>query len=236
MKKNILLTIIGLLIATSCGRTREEVALTYPNGKPRLVYTLTGSSEHPIHTGARMYYENGNIQFEKFYAGKDEQPTGEWKYYFDNGQLFASATFSKEHPSGWDWQFLNREGKPYHAEETDSVCVLNLGEFDTPATVAFFKDDKADIIQFYSNYTVRSSEQLVKDQRQGRVIFYHPNGIPQTEAYFTNGVEDGTYTVYRDNGIPYYRGQYQSGKRVGIWEFYDAEGNLIRTENFDAKK
>ena len=44
--------------------------------------------------------------------------------------------------------------------------------------------------------------------------------------------EEGTYRVYRDNGAPYYIGQYESGRPVGLWEVYDAEGNLVEKTEY----
>lgn len=48
-----------------------------------------------------------------------------------------------------------------------------------------------------------------------------------------NGKEDGPYIVYRENGIPFYQGNYSQGERVGIWEFYNEEGELEHTIDYD---
>ena len=216
-----------LMIFTACHSTFDKVVQTYDNGQPMLVYTYTGSEEEPVLVAEHMYYENGQVQFEKLFSGRPEHPDGTWRYYFDNGQLFASADFSHGEQFGSDWQFFNRDGKAYYDAPLDSVYVTDLGMFGTPTTVVFCSGSNHDVIQFYSNYTVRSTERLVCGARHGRVMFYYPGGIPQTEAYFENGRENGSYTVFQPNGIPYYRGQYTDGRRTGTWEFYDEEGNLV---------
>ncbi len=219
-------------LLVSCNSTFDKVVQSYDNGKPMLVYTYKGSEKSPVLVAEHMYYDDGSVQFEKLFSGKPEQPDGTWKYYFDNGQLFASADFTKAKQFGQGWQFFNREGKPWYDGQLDSVVVTDLGMFGTPTTVIFCSGNNQDVIQFYSNYTVRSSERLTNGMRNGRVIFFFPGGIPQTEAYFVNGMEEGPYTVFHSNGVPLYRGQYTAGQRTGVWEFYDEDGNLITTKEY----
>ena len=225
----LVLTSYLLLLLASCSGTFDKVVQSYDDGSPMLVYTYKGSEEKPTLVAEKMFYQNGQLQFEKHFTGQPEQPDGVWKYYFDNGQMFASADFSKERQYGKDWKFYNRNGDPYYDAPLDSVYVTDMGMFGTPSTVVFCSGVNHDVIQFFSNYTVRSSERLVNGVRNGRVMFYHPNGMPQAEAYFVNGLEEGSYTVYQSNGIPYYRGTYSQGVRTGQWEFYDEEGNLVET-------
>lgn len=221
-----------LVLAAACNPVRERTIQTYPSGKPMLVFLEKGDKNDPTRVGEKMYYENGQLQFEKKFSGKPEIPDGIWNYYFDNGQLFATGDFSHNHEYGSNWVFYNRNGGPYYDGRLDSAFVTDLGMFGTPSTVVFCSGIDRDVIQFYSNYTVRSTERLVNGQRNGRVFFYFPNGNIQVEANFVDGKEEGTYTVYHDNGIPFYQGNYQNGKRTGIWEFYDKEGNLSHTTDY----
>lgn len=233
MKRTTFATLfLTLLLITSCNRVREEVIQAYPNGNPMLVFLVKGDKDNPTRVGERMYYEDGTLQFEKKFSGKDEIPDGTWNYYFDNGQLFASGDFTQHHDFGSNWVFLNRNGDAYYDGILDSVYVTDMGMFGTPATVVFCSGKYKDVIQFYSNFTVRSTERLTNDVRNGRVFFYFPNGQPQVEANFADGLENGPYIVYRENGIPYYQGNYSEGKRVGIWEFYDEQGNLAHTQDY----
>lgn len=233
MKKTLSIIILATtLLATSCNRVKERVVQTYPNGKPMLVYLEKGKKKSATRVGERMYYENGQLQFEKKFSGKLEQPDGIWNYYFDNGQLFASGDFSQNHQYGSHWQFMNRNGNPYYDGKLDSVYVTDMGSFGTPSTVVFCSGIHQDVIQFYSNYTVRSTERLTNNKRSGRVFFYFPNGNIQVEANFADGLEEGPYIVYRTSGTPYYQGNCSKGKRVGIWEFYDEEGNLVHTIDY----
>lgn len=229
---NLILIAIAVILIGACNPVREEIIQTHPNGKPMLVFLVKGSKKDPTRVGERMYYENGQLQFEKTFSGKPEIPDGTWKYYFDNGQLFATCDFSQNHEYGSNWEFYNRNGGPYYDGKLDSVHVTDMGMFGTPSTVVFCSGIHQDVIQFYSNYTIRSTERLTNNARNGRVFFYFPNGNIQVEANFVDGQEDGPYIVYHDNGIPFYQGSYEQGKRTGIWEFYDKEGNLSHTMDY----
>lgn len=233
--KTLLPLLLAALLVISCNRVREQVVQTYPDGKPLLVFLVKGDKKSPVRVGERMYYENGQLQFEKTFSGMPEQPDGVWQYFFDNGQLFASGDFSSNHEFGSNWQFFNRNGGPYYDGKLDSVRVSDMGLLGTPATVVFCSGPHQDVIQFYSNYTVRSTERLTAGQRNGRVFFYFPNGNVQVEATFVDGQEDGPYIVYHQNGIPFYQGNFTKGQRTGIWEFYDEQGNLEHTIDYSKK-
>ena len=104
MKRSVFLILAALLMA-ACNNTHEKVVQRHPNGTPMLVYQYKGSEKDPTRVGECMYYDNGQLQFEKHFSGKPEQPSGTWRYYFDNGQLFASADFDSHSPFGRHWVF-----------------------------------------------------------------------------------------------------------------------------------
>lgn len=223
---------LATLLASSCNRVREKVVQSYPSGEPMVVILEKGKKQNPTRVGEKMYYQNGQLQFEKKFSGKPEVPDGIWHYYWDNGQLFASGDFTQNHQFGSNWVFFNRGGGPYYDGQLDSAVVSDMGMFGTPSTVSFFSGNHQDVVQFYSNYTVRSTERLGGGLRQGKVYFYFPDGKIQVEASFVDGLQDGPYVVYHENGVPYYQGKYEHGKRVGIWEFYDKEGNLVERKDY----
>ena len=230
--QTLLCLLLAVLLFTSCNHVRERVIQSYPNGKPMLVYLEKGKKDAPIRVGERLYYENGQLQIEKNFTGSPEVPDGIWSYYFDNGQLFSSADFSKSHEFGANWAFYNRNGGAYYDGQLDSVYVTDMGMFGTPSTVVFCSGKYKDVIQFYSNFTVRSTERLTNEVRNGRVFFYFPNGNIQVEANFDAGLKEGPYIVYHENGIPLYQGNYHQDLRVGVWEFYDEDGNLAKTQDY----
>ena len=229
----ILASLLFTTAMTSCKREHEEVVAFWDDGSPQLVVRTCGKGDSQVKTAEIRYYRNGNKHYEKYYDNKHSQPTGQWCYYYEDGKIFATATFDRRHRMGYQWKFLNEMGTSYVETETDSIVVMELSEYETPASVCFYHDSTQLFCQFYSNYMLRSQGTIVNGKRDGEWKFFFSNGMTQTEATFVNGKEEGTYTVYRENGIPFYRGQYHEGRRVGTWELYDENANLTSTQDYE---
>ncbi|MBQ0016304.1 MAG: hypothetical protein KBT04_04920 [Bacteroidales bacterium] len=241
-KKSIFLTVAAIALTAmiagmtaGCKRTHEQVVEQYPDSTPMLVLELEGEGDNAVRVGEKRYYANGQLQYEKHYtAGKNRSSvaSGTWRYYHANGKLFAKADFDAQHPMGDHWSFENENGEPYFAEGYDSLCVTELNELETPATIVLYRDKNEEHYQFYSNCQIRSHGTTSGGKRIGHWAFWHSNGQMQAEADFVDGEQDGTYCVYRENGVPYYRGTFDHGKRVGRWEFYDEDATLVHTKDY----
>ena len=96
-----LLVVAAMLIA-ACNPVRERTIQSYPSGKPMLVFLEKGDKKDPTRVGEKMFYENGQVQFEKSFSGKPEQPSGQWNYYFDNGSRVQNCF--KDKPTNFNLQ------------------------------------------------------------------------------------------------------------------------------------
>lgn len=233
MKRILLLSLVVLLACGACDNSRDQVISQWPDGSPQLVFRVKGSKDNPTKIGERRYYENGKLQYEKHFSRKESTPCGDWLFYYVNGKKFAEGNFDGNHTTGDNWQFYSREGKAFITNTYDSMRVVEMSELGTPATVNYFSQQECTTYQFFSDGSLRCQGTTRNGLREGRWVFFHPNGLVQTEAEFVGGREEGVYIVNRENGIPYFRGQYHEGKRCGVWEFYDDEAHLVETKNFD---
>lgn len=129
------------------------------------------------------------------------------------------------------WQFLDINGNPY-VKDFDSLRVVERGPEGHPMTVCFHKGNTQLWYQFYSTMQLRSQGATVGNLREGRWIYYFPDGTPQTDCIFVAGKEEGPYKVFRENGVPYYIGQYHEGNRTGTWEIYNPDGTLVTTQEY----
>lgn len=234
--KTKIIPILALLAFAACKPTNEQVVLQYPNGDPELVYIVSGKNyDEQTVIGEKWYYENKQLRAEKYYDKKMGMgsPDGEWKYYYSDGTLFAKGSFDAAHPLGSNWTFNRPDKTPYYKGAIDSTVVLELSAKQMPATVAYYHADSMMVFKFFDDYSLQSEGLLINNQREGRWNYYYPDGTPQVEATFTDGKENGAYKCYRENGVPIYIGYYINGKRANIWEFYDMDGNLSGTKNFD---
>ena len=104
------------------------------------------------------------------------------------------------------------------------------------------------MVDHYENGRLRSLEYLREGVPSGLFRIWHPNGIPQSEGFFRDGMEDGVWTLWFENGKkremkifekgalkgPYAwwhtngqlraEGTYENGKKEGIWIFFDKFG------------
>lgn len=213
------------MIAVSCGHKLEQkVVETYPNGDPMVVQEIVDS----MVVAETRYYENGNVQYTKHYD-KNANPDGQWEFNYPTGTPFATCDFTQKADAP-QWMIYDRDGAPYYKDDFDSMKVVELGIFDTPATLVYYKDRIQTELQFFSNGLLRCMGTWADSKRDGIWTYYHPTGQKQTEANFKSGLRDGQYTVYYETGIPMYIGQYKMDQPTGTWEFYDADGGLIKTE------
>lgn len=233
MPKKVVIFLAVAALAAACHRPYDSVFSTYPDGSPKLVFTvIDGKNGEMTRVGEKMYYENGNIMYEKHF--KNDKPTGEWRYCYDNGQLHTSGTFQSgdSNDFGTGWKFYDRDGKEF-VSQYDSMRILQYTEDHRPLSVTYYVDNSEIRYQFNNNYTVNAHGTVRDGMKDGVWEFFYANGQKMLEARYVDGVENGQYVSYRENGIPYFRGFYINGQRANIWEFYDEEGNLAGTKNFD---
>jgi antitoxin component YwqK of YwqJK toxin-antitoxin module len=88
---------------------------------------------------------------------------------------------------------------------------------------------------YWSSSQVPGTEcYYVKGKREGLIINYLPNGgDPFIEEKYSvkNEIKEGEYTSYHAKDILATKGQYKKGVKVGVWNYYDEDGKLMRTEN-----
>lgn len=147
---------------------------------------------------------------------------------FNSADGKANATHNLANDT---WRITDGDGnEPITAY--DSMRVVEVGEDGHPASVIYYRGNERHLRQYYSNMQVRCEGTTVDGLREGRWVYYHPDGHLQAEATYAAGLEEGPYRVYRDNGAPYYIGQYADGVPTGTWEVYDPEGNLVQKTEY----
>ena len=228
MKRLILFFAIALL-AISCNKTKKEIILSYPDGKPQLIYYTEGENSDKVLVAEENLYQNGQLRYRKDY--KDGQPTGLWKFYYESGKTFAEADFSKNE-FGDNWKFFAEDGSVI-AEAKDSIQIVEMHTDRSPITIVVGANKYQQTeYQFYQNYKMRQSGNLNEGKRDGKWTAWFENGSPQSECAYVYGVPHGEQIVYFDNGKPRYKGSYNKGVRTGQWQFFDDNGNVMSTQNY----
>lgn len=129
---------------------------------------------------------------------------------------------------------------------------------ETPAQKATYENCQRNGMTWWYNTqgAVKSKVNFVNDQEQGLYTSYHDNGEKKLVVNFTNGQKDGIQKMFYDNGqigseVNYVMGKregvmtewayegykssevfYKNNYMVGIKKYFDADGNVIKTEEY----
>lgn len=204
MKPTLLLILAATSLFSSCILIGGKTTDTYSDGSPKVVTQVTGMRRFEPCLVERMYYENGLLKYEKRYAGNDKIPDGVWNFYYDNGQLFASADFSQNHTDGAKWMLYNRNGEYIHDRNSyDSVCIAKKDDMEVPIKVVFHSGNKSEVVMFDENHNVQRIQHLTEQEPDGPDITYYPNGQAKSISFFSNGQRTSQTLNFRKNGMPY---------------------------------
>lgn len=146
------------------------------------------------------------------------------------GDIVAIRTILKGDTT---WTFNNALGEPL-VPGCDSLWVTIDTTSGQPKEVLFHCKNRIILLSFWDNMERMAEGDLVDGLRNGHWTGYERNtGKKQSETDYLAGVENGSYTVYNYNGTPRIVGQYNNGQPIGEWTFYDQDGNLAGTKNYD---
>ena len=65
---------------------------------------------------------------------------------------------------------------------------------------------------------------------------YFENGKISTTFSYTDGLLNGPITINDDKGVKIVEGNYRNGKEDGKWIFYDENGKVKKTEEYELGK
>ena len=110
---------------------------------------------------------------------------------------------------------------------------------DTPKRAQYFSGEGADQqlvkeISYYEDGQKRVEGHFNADGlKDGKWIYWYPNGNKWSEGYFSEGLNHKKRTTYHENGEKHYEGKYDMGQRTGLWKFYSDEGKLLKEIDYD---
>ena len=96
-------------------------------------------------------------------------------------------------------------------------------------------DDNGNIKEWYPGHKqLKMSGREDEDgKRTGIWRYYSEQGVELSVTVYTHGQKDGHIIVKYPNGVVHYVGEYIKDEPIGIWEFYDENGELTQTKDYD---
>lgn len=118
----ICLSLLVVIIVTSCSTREERVEETWPDGTPKKasVYVGKGADQHKIEEIG--YYEDGTMQIQ---GGMDQfsMREGVWKYWYKNGQLWSECEYKGGMKNGKSTVYYDNGQKRYEGQYKDDKQV-----------------------------------------------------------------------------------------------------------------
>lgn len=182
-------------------------------------------------------YQNGVVRYEGQF--RNNQPYGEFKYYFEDANVQAVTIFSDDGVIGHTITF-HENGSPmatgkYVNQKKDSTW-LYYSDIDG-ALLAEENYSRGKLNGLSTTY-YPASETLAETIgyqdgiKHGVFKKYFPDGAIMIDGSYKNNQFDGDYTVYYSDGIIEVKGKYMEGKKIGEWEYFDETGKQITEEEY----
>jgi len=160
----------------------------------------------------RFFHLNGKDEQIGQYT-KDGKPTGDWKWFYENGNILREESFIKGNPEGLMIEYSDSGKIITKGNYTDGLREGEWLEIDG--------DEKS--VGVYRN-----------GQKEGKwVVTYEENNRTASEGNYIDGLENGKFTSFHINGKVKEQGQYIMGNKDGNWKRYDTEGILITTFSYE---
>ena len=143
---------------------------------------------------------------------EDGKKQGDWKEYYETGELRASGKYLNSRPVGkWKYYFENKK-----IEITGSYT--RKGEKD------------GEWIWYYPNGNLLSIENYAAGLQEGESFALSINGDTLEHGMYVEGEEEGRWIYVNDSVLV--EGTYVFGKKDGIWKTYHPNGKLKRSESY----
>ena len=185
----------------------------------------------------KYFFPNGSLRSSGSYS--NGKKTGDWKYYFENGKLEQSGKYDNNLISGkWLWYYSSgivlRE-EYYRKGKLDGHYIEN----DSLGNVVLEGDFEDDLRQgkwfrFINDH--KEAGEYIDDERNSLWTFTHSNGNKMFEGTFELGVAVGQHDYFYSNGKSEMRGSYVGGELDGDWMYFDEDGNYINTVTYQGGK
>jgi antitoxin component YwqK of YwqJK toxin-antitoxin module len=91
-----------------------------------------------------------------------------------------------------------------------------------------------DFFEKYNNGIIKVRGYFRFGKKSGKWMYFFPNGLMWSEAFFDNDKMHGESNVYHPNGKLMYTGNYNHDVPIGKWMFYDSSGVLANQKVYDS--
>jgi len=232
--------IVFLMTGTAFSQVRDSVPLVIADSlKEIFIYADTGKALNRVDAQGRKQglwekrYPNGKLRYRGHFL--NDNPTGVFKYYWDNDSIQNIAIYSNYGKWAYSQMFyinggLLSTGK-FVSQKRDSIWLFYDEGFKLykKEQYALGKKEGKSLV-FYSNGNLGDSKNWHNDLENGPWLAYYEDGKLRIEASYLNGKMEGEFRLYSDgNDYPIVMGRYRNDNKDGRWIYRNTEKNKVDT-------
>ena len=192
-----------------------------PNGY-HYFYDREGKSEKSIRYIMGVRIAEGPVD-------ENEKRMGEWKNYFETGELKSSGGFVNDRQHG-EWNFFSQDGKKLQVGNFNYGVMEGEWKWHFPSGNIFREETYVKgkpngmCIQYSDSATIVAKGEYVEGEREG---FWIENvGDIREEGSYIMGQKNGMWKTYYKDGQLYHAGNFVQGDADGRHVFYYPDGTL----------
>lgn len=214
------------------------------------IYYVLKDKQNIMHGKMVSYYETGKIISEGSY--KLNEPYGEWRYYFENGDLKMRGDLTSNNTGYWEYYFesgnIKQEGKIINNKQEglwkyyfENGKIKSQGAYlngiKKDSWTYYYEDGnkKASATyingigkykEYYESGALKMEGETINNQSEGIWTYYYPSGEIKSKGYELHGVKNGHWDFFHENGTKSSEGNYVDGKQHDNWKYYFENGHL----------
>ena len=155
--------------------------------------------------------------------------TGEWKTYFETGEIRASGKYANNAPVG-EWTYFSQDGKKMQTGNFNNGVREGEWKWFFPSGNILREDFLVGgklngmSIQYSDSATIVAKGEYVDDEREG--FWIEHVGHSREEGKYVMGLKEGIWKTYHKDGQLYHTGNFVQGNADGRHVFYYPDGTL----------
>ncbi len=222
------------------GKERVCYHSHYKNGRLMFVTQQFDAKKNLAGGDFESYHNSGMLRSKGVHTA-DQQKTGEWRYYFNTGELDeiqryttpdADFTYQSFYPNG----NLKGEGSYTAGKRTGKLVAYSAAGAKRYEGTYQNGEKHGRFLVYYPDQTLKSEVNYVNGQQDGPSRTYHPDGKLAEEGSHRAGKEHGPYAAYHKNGKPSAKGNMLAGQFDGEWQWFHDNGKVAKTATFRGGK
>lgn len=164
-----------------------------------------------------------------------QKRNGEWKFYFQNGQLKETGIYRDNLREGL-WKAYYEDGQlqseTNYADNTGKMTEYYPGGEKSGLGLATGAMKTGHWTYFYKTGKTKAEGMYDQGKKTGAWTYYHPEGAVSATGEYSGGEATGPWSYFYDSGKLQSTGDFTAGKKEGLWKLYYPDGKLLGEGDF----